>query len=173
MSDRQTARVNQASLDDICVVILFDYLLQASACLSWEKFIFVRPQQVVLLLKNFPLGLFPVCLLLQGFILASQINKSKAFLFVISITSGSRVWLKLLGKKWIFKKQCPFEIERPTRRKIRLIESNAQCHLTKLTCKVTLRQVFICLRPPPLLDYCFGKSSNFVGSKSGQIPYRV
>jgi hypothetical protein len=34
------------------------------------------------------------------------------------------------------------------RRKIRLIEGNAKCrHLKKLTCKGTLRQVFICLRP--------------------------
>ncbi len=44
-----------------------------------------------------------------------------------------------------------------TRRKIRLIEGNAKCcHLKRLTCKGTLRQVFICLRPktpypPPLL----------------------
>ncbi len=35
------------------------------------------------------------------------------------------------------------------RRKIRLIEGNAKCrHLKKLTCKGTLRHVFICLRPP-------------------------
>ncbi len=34
------------------------------------------------------------------------------------------------------------------RRKIRLIETNAKCrHLKKLTCKGTLRHVFICLRP--------------------------
>jgi hypothetical protein len=34
------------------------------------------------------------------------------------------------------------------RRKIRFIEGKAQCrHLTKLTCKGTLRQVFICLSP--------------------------
>ncbi len=43
------------------------------------------------------------------------------------------------------------------RRKIRLLEGNAKYrHLKKLTCKVTLRQVFICLRPrtpcpPPIL----------------------
>ncbi len=37
-------------------------------------------------------------------------------------------------------------------RNIRLIESNAKCrHLKKLTCKGTLRKVFICLRTPPLL----------------------
>jgi hypothetical protein len=36
-----------------------------------------------------------------------------------------------------------------TRRKIRLIESNAKCrYLKKLTCTGTLRQVVICLRPP-------------------------
>jgi hypothetical protein len=34
------------------------------------------------------------------------------------------------------------------RRKIKFIEGNAKCrHLTKLTCKGTLRQVFNCLRP--------------------------
>jgi hypothetical protein len=42
------------------------------------------------------------------------------------------------------------------RRNMRLIEGNEKCrHLKKLTCKRTLRQVFICLRtrttPPPLL----------------------
>ncbi len=41
------------------------------------------------------------------------------------------------------------------RRKIRLIESNAKFrYLKKLTCKGTSRQVFICLRPPPLLGFC-------------------
>jgi hypothetical protein len=56
------------------------------------------------------------------------------------------------------------------RRKIRLKESNAKCrHLKKLTCKGSLKQVFICLRPPLLLGFCFGWSSNFVGSESGQI----
>ncbi len=39
----------------------------------------------------------------------------------------------------------------------------------KFTCKGTLRQVFICLRPPPLLGFRLGLSSNFVGSESGQI----
>jgi hypothetical protein len=34
--------------------------------------------------------------------------------------------------------------------------------------KGTLRQRFICLRPPPLLGLCLGWSSNFVGSESGQ-----
>jgi hypothetical protein len=28
--------------------------------------------------------------------------------------------------------------------------------------------VFICLRPPPLLGFCLGWSSNFIGSESGQ-----
>jgi hypothetical protein len=56
------------------------------------------------------------------------------------------------------------------RRKFRLIESNAKCrHLKKFTCKGTLQQVFICLRPPPLLGFCMGWSSKFVGSESGQI----
>ncbi len=30
------------------------------------------------------------------------------------------------------------------------------CHLKKLTCKGTLRQVFFCLRPPSLLGFCLG-----------------
>ncbi len=55
-------------------------------------------------------------------------------------------------------------------RKIRLIERNAKCcHGKKLTCKGTLRQVFICLRSPPLLGFCLGWKDNFVGSESGQI----
>jgi hypothetical protein len=37
-----------------------------------------------------------------------------------------------------------------------------------LTCNETLRQVFICLRHPPLLGVCLGWGSNFVGSESGQ-----
>ncbi len=42
----------------------------------------------------------------------------------------------------------------------------------KFTCKGTLQQVFICLRPPPLLwSYGVGsaRSRNFLGSESGQI----
>jgi hypothetical protein len=35
-----------------------------------------------------------------------------------------------------------------------------------LTCK---GQVFICQRPPPLLGFCLGSSSNFVNYESGQI----
>jgi hypothetical protein len=35
----------------------------------------------------------------------------------------------------------------------------------KFTYKGTLRQVFICLRPPPLLGFCLGWSSNFAGSE--------
>ncbi len=43
---------------------------------------------------------------------------------------------------------------RTKRREIRLIESNAKCrYLKKITCKGTLRQVFIRLRPPPLLGF--------------------
>jgi hypothetical protein len=38
-----------------------------------------------------------------------------------------------------------------------------------MTSRGTLRQVFICRRPPPLLGFCLGWSSNFVGSQSGQI----
>ncbi len=58
-------------------------------------------------------------------------------------------------------------------KKIRRKESNAKCrYLKKFTCKGTLRQVFICLRLSPLLDFCLGWSSNFVGSESGQIKGR-
>ncbi len=43
------------------------------------------------------------------------------------------------------------------RRKIRLIESNKKClYLKKLTCKRTLRKVFICLKPPSLLGVFLG-----------------
>ncbi len=38
----------------------------------------------------------------------------------------------------------------------------------KLVCKGTLRQVFICMRPPPLQGFCLGWSIKFVGSESGQ-----
>ncbi len=56
------------------------------------------------------------------------------------------------------------------RKKIRLIESKSKCrHLKKFSRKGTVRQVFICLRPPPLLGFCLGWSSNFLGSESGQI----
>jgi hypothetical protein len=55
------------------------------------------------------------------------------------------------------------------RRKIRLIESIVKCrYLKKLTCKGTLRRVLICLRPPFLLSFCLGWSSNFVGSGQKQ-----
>ncbi len=38
---------------------------------------------------------------------------------------------------------------------INYIDTKAKCrHRKKLTCRGTLRQVFICLRPPPLLGFC-------------------
>jgi hypothetical protein len=53
---------------------------------------------------------------------------------------------------------------------INYTDAKAKCrHLKKLNWKGTLRQVFICLRPPPLLGFCLGWSSNFVCSQSGQI----
>jgi hypothetical protein len=62
--------------------------------------------------------------------------------------------------------------ETSVRRKIRLIESKAKRrHLKNFTCKGTLRQVFICLRPLLLLGFCLGRSGNFVGFESGQIQY--
>jgi hypothetical protein len=46
------------------------------------------------------------------------------------------------------------------RRKIRLIEGNEKLHhLKKLIFKSTLRQVFICVRPPPLLGFCLDFSA--------------
>ncbi len=54
------------------------------------------------------------------------------------------------------------------------IDTKAKCrHLKKLTCKGTLRQVFVCLKPPPLLGCCLGRSSNFVRSESSQIQNMV
>ncbi len=38
-----------------------------------------------------------------------------------------------------------------------------------MTCKGTFWQVAICLRPPPLLDFCLGWSNNFVGYETGRI----
>jgi hypothetical protein len=53
---------------------------------------------------------------------------------------------------------------------IKYINTKAKCcHLKKFTCKGILRQVFICLRPPPLVGFCLGWSSYFVGSEFGQI----
>jgi hypothetical protein len=55
-------------------------------------------------------------------------------------------------------------------RRIRLIEDSAKTlSLKKVTCKLTLRQLLICSRPPPLLDFFLGRASNFVGSESGLI----
>ncbi len=43
----------------------------------------------------------------------------------------------------------------------RIMENMSKCrHLKKLTCEETLRQVLICLKPPPLLGCCVGWSSN-------------
>jgi hypothetical protein len=49
------------------------------------------------------------------------------------------------------------------------IDIKAKCRHKKLARKGTLRQVLICLRPPPLLGFCLGWFSNFLGSESGQI----
>jgi hypothetical protein len=49
------------------------------------------------------------------------------------------------------------------------IDAKAKCrHVTKFTCKGTLRQVFICLRTPSPRRFLWW-SRNFVGSESGQI----
>jgi hypothetical protein len=53
-------------------------------------------------------------------------------------------------------KECSV-IDGYKRKMIRLIKNNAKCrYLKKFTCKGTLRQVFICLRPPPLIGFCLG-----------------
>ncbi len=50
------------------------------------------------------------------------------------------------------------------------IDTKAKCdYLKKLTCKWTFCRCLICLRPPPLLDFCLGWCNKFVGSESGQI----
>ncbi len=57
-----------------------------------------------------------------------------------------------------------------SRRKIKLIESNAKCrNLKKFTCKGTLGAGVYFSEPPPLLGFCLGWGSSFVGSESGQI----
>ncbi len=62
--------------------------------------------------------------------------------------------LKNINLRWRWLSFSFFEFLRVPRRKIRLKESNAKCHyLKKFTWKETLRQVFICLRPPSLLDF--------------------
>jgi hypothetical protein len=55
-------------------------------------------------------------------------------------------------------------------RLINYIDTKAKClHINKLAYKGTLRQLFICLMPPPLLCFWLAWPCNFVGSKSGQI----
>jgi hypothetical protein len=46
-----------------------------------------------------------------------------------------------------------------------------QCKISvfKATFKRALQQLFICLRPPPLLGFSLVVVSNFVGSESGHI----
>jgi hypothetical protein len=67
---------------------------------------------------------------------------------------------------------------RRIRRKIKLLEDNAECHHLKvLTCKVTLRQVFICLRPrtpyspPPYTLYLYVQNiySHREGERGGEL----
>ncbi len=62
-------------------------------------------------------------------------------------------------------KRCPFL------KPWNYIDSKGKClHLKKFICKGTLKQVFICPRPPPLLGFFILEwSSNFAGSESGQI----
>ncbi len=48
-------------------------------------------------------------------------------------------------------------------------DTTAKCRRLKKLTRKGLRQMFICLRPPPLLGFCLGWCSNFVGSETGQI----
>ncbi len=58
----------------------------------------------------------------------------------------------------------------PTHGLINYIDTKVKCrHLKTLTYKETLLQEFFCLRPPPLLDFWLGWSSNFLGTESDQI----
>ncbi len=87
---------------------------------------------------------------LQRSILCENIFTELNFLFVFpyrdssfrNITKGSSRISKLV----------PGSFRPQHRRKIRLIEGNAKCPLKNLTCKGTVRQVFICLRPLPSYD---------------------
>jgi hypothetical protein len=75
--------------------------------------------------------------------------------------SGTRIVLEFCGHKTLFTVGW-------RHRKIRLIESNAKCrHLNKLTCKGTLRQVFLS-EAPPLLGFCLGGLS-FCRSQSHAV----
>jgi hypothetical protein len=50
------------------------------------------------------------------------------------------------------------------------MDTKAKCHhLKKGPVKGLAAGVFFCLRPPPLLGFCLGWSSNFVGSEPVQI----
>ncbi len=62
------------------------------------------------------------------------------------------------------------------RRKVRLIEGNAKCrHLKKMTCRGTLRQVFICMMPKtpsPTLTHCIRVYSTvylFTQGRGGRV----
>ncbi len=78
----------------------------------------------------------------------------------------------ILGDNKIYPKtgtrKCRFQLKGWLHGLINYIDTKTKytkCrHLKKITGKGTVRQVFICLRPPPHLCFCFGWSSNFVGS---------
>ncbi len=64
------------------------------------------------------------------------------------------------------------------RRKIKLIDGNAKCHLKKFTWKGTLRRVFTCMRPrtltPPPLTHCVRVNSVLIHTwKRGEAGVRV
>ncbi len=79
-----------------------------------------------------------------------------------NLKSKSRVRLPLNGKSRRKNTLCLTiftETHSLGRRKIRL-KAIKMSSSKKLTYKGTLRQVFICLRPPSLLGFCLGWSSN-------------
>ncbi len=60
--------------------------------------------------------------------------------------------------KWLYFR-CSIPETRTTHWLMNYIDNKAKCrHLKKLTCKGNLRQMFICLSPPPLLGFCLGWS---------------
>ncbi len=80
----------------------------------------------------------------------------------------------LLGdSKFLFTWGCSTSVGGPldgNHRKIRLIESHEKCrHLKKLPAKGLCCRCLSVWGPAPLLGFCLGWSSNFVGFDSGQI----
>ncbi len=72
------------------------------------------------------------------------------------------------GGRWISSRVIQTFLAAFTHGLINYIDTKAKfefCHLKKFIWKGTFQQVFIRLRPPSLLSFCLGWSSNFVGSE--------